>query len=242
MGKLKEKIIYEFTAVKSETSVVEIIFWWAVRICLIYALIRCIHTGDALLYFANTLACFAISLIRLIMPRKNFFGRLNYRIQTIIILTELLGYFIGKYLNIYQYIPKYDLILHFISGPTVLIIGYYLFKAVLNGKTCPASIMTLCCAGFSGAVAGLWEIMEFFGDYFMGSNCQGYDWILSKDFIMFRILGYTKAGEAQYPVFDIVLDMLMAFIALGVAMIVMYIILRNHEKKDDILLKETVMQ
>ncbi|MCM1365520.1 MAG: hypothetical protein NC122_09730 [Faecalibacterium sp.] len=228
---IKEKVKYEFASLKKETTVIDIIFWWVVRVLLAYALIRNLNTADTLLYALNLLACFAISLLKLITPKKSFINRLDYRIQTILILTEFLGYYVGKYLNIYQYIPKFDLWLHFVSGPTVMIIGYYLFKAVLNGRSCPASIMTLCSAGFSGSVVGLWEVMEFFGDYFFGTHCQGFNWTLSEDFIMFRILGFTRAGEAQFPMFDTILDMIMAYVSLAVAMIIMFIVLRKKEKK-----------
>ena len=228
---IKNQIKEFFSSLRKEANIVEIIFWYAVRICFICAAIIDEDPMKKFIFSMNLLGCFAYSLLRFITPKESFIWRAGFHVQTLICFTSFTGYFIGHATHIHDYISKYDFILHVLSGASMVIMGYLLTKAIDKEKSASTGITTLCSLGFSFMVIIAWEIFEFFCDYYIpGATNQAYEWSVPDDLFWFKIFGYPQAGTLQYPIIDTMIDMVLAtFTAVGCA-VVLYIILKKKEK------------
>lgn len=222
--KLIGRIKYTWNSVMSEITIPEYILIWAVRAVVIYGGIRLQDPSQMVMYWINTLALFALPLLRFIAPKKSFLARLDFRVQHIIGFFELFGTFFGKYIDAYSYISKYDRLLHLLSGPGAVIAGYYIFKALASKdgkkKFYSSGLATFSSVSFSFVIITLWEITEFFGDYLFGSICQSWYYAPSEDDIVFRIFGKV-ADPGQFPLWDTMMDMIDATLMTVVAGIVL---------------------
>lgn len=246
--KVIDKIKFTFKELFEEITVVEYILWWALRIALIYATINFPDPTQQVMLALNTLALFAIPFLRLIFPRNSVVSRIDFRTQNIINFFEFIGSFLGKYLDAYSYIAKYDRLLHILSGVGVVWAGYYIFKAFdstnENKKTYrPKSIglATAFSTFFSFTVIVFWEIVEFYGDYLFGSQNQGYLYAPAEDDIMYRIFGHP-CQQGQAALWDTMMDMIDATFATVITAFIMLAILKfikvRAEKKEALALNE----
>lgn len=219
-----------------EITVFEYVLWWVARIMLLFAVIFAESNAYRLLDSINMLAAYAMPLLRFIVPRKSFFARLHFRCQHIINIMEILGTFFGHLLHAYNYIGKYDRVLHLLSGPLVVIAGYYIIKALeeKDGKVkyLRPSTATVFSVSFSFLVMVCWEIQEFVSDFFLGSQNQSYYYGPGENDIWFRIFGQGAAGgEGQFPLWDTMMDLIDATLTTAIAGIVMYFVLSAIKKK-----------
>lgn len=244
--KLKKRVTNQWHELFEEITVVEYIFWWITRICLLCSVIFA-HTPEyRSLDTLNFIACFTMSVLRFIAPRRSFLARIDFRCQHAINLFELLGIFGGHLLNAYAYIPKFDRILHLISGPITLLVGYYIYKAFESAegkkKYYNPTIGTFCAAGFSFLIIVAWEIQEFISDFFIGSQNQGYYYVPPQDDLFFKIFGTgANGGEGQFPLWDTMLDMIDATLTTVLAIAVLYIslsVIKKRALKKEALLKQ----
>ncbi len=228
---IKNHILSFFRSIRKESNIVEIIFWYAVRICFLCAAIIDDDPMKKFIFSMNLLACFAYSLLRLITPEKSFVWRAGFHIQTLIVFTSFTGYFIGHATNIHDYISKYDFILHVLSGASMVIMGYLLTKAIDKNGSAEKGVTTLCSLGFSFMVIIAWEIFEFFSDYYIpGATNQAYEWNVPDDLFWFKIFGYPQAGTLQYPILDTMIDVILATVSAVLCAAVLYVILKRKEK------------
>ena len=101
------------------------------------------------------------------------------------------------------------------------------YKRRLNPQTA-----TYSAVSFSFAVISLWEIQEFFSDYFIGSQNQGYYYAPPEDDIFFRIFGDGAAkGAGQYPLWDTMMDMTDAAVTTVISGIILLTVLIKIKKK-----------
>ena len=216
-----------------EITVPEYILIWIVRAVVIYGGIRLKDPSQIVMYWVNTFALFALTLIRFIAPKKSFLARLDFRIQHIVGFFELLGTFFGKYIDAYSYIGKYDRILHFLSGPGAVIAGYYIFKAFASKdgkkKFYSPALATYSSFSFSFVVITIWEIVEFSGDYLFGSICQSWYYAPPENDIVFRIFGKV-ADSGQFPLWDTMMDMIDATFGTIISGIVLLTVLTLWKK------------
>ncbi len=237
MNKVKEKIKYVWKSIFDEMTVAEYISWWIVRVLMIYALFHHKEKMEIIMCFVNTLALFALPFLRFIAPRKSFIAYLPIRCQHIVNLFEFLGSFLGTYVNVYLLIwPKFDWFIHFISGPLTVMAGYYIYIAFLKKEEKEESLSpavgTLFGAGFSAIIIVLWEIVEFFGDFFFGTANQGYAYIPRDDQLLFKLFGKGAIPDGlQYPLWDTMIDMLYASVTTIVFCIILYVFLKLRIKK-----------
>lgn len=204
---------------------------------LLYVVIFCAES-ERVMCFINMLALYAVSFIRLIAPKNSFFARLSFRCQHIINFIEIIGTFFGNFLNAYAVIFKYDRWLHLLSGPLAVLAGYYVIRAIISTPTqtkkptpALASSFSLC---FSFLIICMWEITEFLGDYFFGSQNQSFYYAPFDDDIWFRIFGNGALhGEGQFPLWDTMMDMIDAAWTTFVAAIVLYAVLKLIEKRKE---------
>lgn len=222
-----------------EITLAEYIIWWIARIMLLCAVIFAENSAYRKLDSLNMLAAYAMPILRFIAPRKSFLARLDFRCQHLINIMEILGTFFGHLLNAYEHISKYDRYLHFLSGPVVVVAGYYIYKAFEtkdgkeNYKLRPTTA-TFCSVSFSFVVMSLWEIQEFISDFYLGSQNQGYYYAPFEDDIWFKVFGYgAKGGEGQFPLWDTMMDMIDAMATTVIAGFILYFVLRAVKKKSD---------
>ncbi len=217
----------------SEITVPEYILIWIIRAVVIYGGIRLQDPSQVVMYWINTLALFAMTILRFVAPKKSFLARLDFRAQHIIAFFELLGTFFGKYINAYAYIAKYDRLLHLLSGPGAVIAGYFVFKALASKdgkkKIYPSNLAAFSSISFSFVVITIWEIVEFFGDYLFGSVNQGWYYAPAENDIFFRIFGKV-ADPGQYPLWDTMLDMIDASVTTIISGTVLWVVLKLMEK------------
>lgn len=219
-----------------EMTVVEYVLWWAARLLMLYAVIMHTDYREKVLCAVNTLALFAIPLMHFIFPKKSLIGNLPYRSQHIINLMEICGSFLGNFIFLYGKVAKYDRILHAISGPAAVIAGYFVYKAILKKegreKDVSPLLGTVCGMGFSFMIIPIWEITEFFGDFFWGTANQSYWYAPADDDIFYKIFGHGAITDGgQLPLWDTMMDMIDASITTIVFSMIFYFILRAAVKK-----------
>lgn len=236
---LKNRIKSTFSDIFKEITIPEYISWWVIRIMFIYAAIM--HTDDRqrVLCLINMLALYAIPFFRFIFPKNSLFGCLSYRAQHIINIMEFFGSFLGNYIDMHSKVAKYDRILHYISGVAAVYAGYLIYKAILKKEHKEESHSALLGSTygmcFSFMIIPLWEITEFFGDFFYGTANQGYWYAPYDDDIFYRVFGHGAVTDGgQLPLWDTMMDMIDATVTTFASAIVLYIVLviiDKHKKK-----------
>ncbi len=233
---LKDRVKMVWNGIFEEMTVAEYISWWVVRLLLIYAVIMHTDYREKVLCAVNTLALFAVPLLHFIAPKKSLIGNLPYRSQHVINLMEICGSFLGNFIFLYGVIPKYDRILHAVSGPAAVVAGYFVYKAILKKegreKDVSPLLGTVCGMGFSFMIIPLWEITEFFGDFFWGTANQSYWYAPADDDIFYKIFGHGAITDGgQLPLWDTMMDMIDASVTTLVFSLIFYFILRAIVKK-----------
>lgn len=238
---LKERVRNVWRGIFEEMSVVEYISWWVIRLLFIYAVIM--HTDDRqrMLCAVNMLALYALSFLHFIAPKNSLLANLPYRTQHVINFMELCGSFLGNFINLYAVVFKYDRILHAVSGPAAAVGGYFIYKAILKKEnhldTISPLMGTLFGTFFSFMIIPIWEITEFFGDFFWGTQNQSYWYAPFDDDIFYKIFGHGAITDGgQLPLWDTMMDMIdasvttvaFAFILYGV----LYAAIKRKNAKD----------
>ena len=243
MKHIKQRVLAVWHGIFEEISVAEYISWWVVRLLFIYAVIMHTDERQRVLCAVNMLALYAVSIIRFIAPKKSLFANLSFRTQHIINLMEICGSFLGNFIDLYSVIPKYDRILHAVSGPAAAIGGYYIYKAILKKENHLDSISplmgTLFGTLFSFMIIPVWEITEFMGDFLWGTSNQCYWYAPADDDIFYKIFGHGKVTDGgQLPLWDTMMDMIDASMTTIVFAFIMYAVLyvvikkKNTQGKD----------
>lgn len=208
--------------------------WWIARAMMLYVVIFCADS-EKVMCFINMLALYAVSFIRFIAPGNSFLARLSFRCQHIVNFIEIVGTFFGNFLDAYSHVFKYDRILHLLSGPLAVIAGYYIVKAIISTPEevkKPSAALAACFSFcFSFLIICMWEITEFLGDFFFGTQNQCFYYAPFDDDIWFRLFGYgANHAEGQLPLWDTMMDMIDAAFATIVSAVIMYAVLKLIEK------------
>ena len=236
LKRITAKIKLTYKSIFREITVPEYISWWVIRALLLWAIIAC-PESEKIMISINFLALFAMSLLRFFAGKDSFAWRISMRCQHIINAVELLGTFFNNFLHAGRVVPNFDRLIHLLSGPLAVLAGYYIYKACFKTKEQMISafdprVASLFSCGFSFIIICLWEIMEFFGDFFTGTTNQGYNVSPSAHDFWNIVLGrFYAAGTAQYPLWDTMFDMIDAAITTAVASVVLYVVLKKLRKK-----------
>ena len=204
----------EFRTLRQQVPLPEYLLWWAMRAGLVYFLItRWEDSAVRIIFIANLGASFTIPLVRFLFFPKLFFGRINYRVQTLLDVFTFCGNFLGHGLNVYGKIPEYDKILHFVSGGLVVFIGCVLIQGLRRGKALPRLSKVLASFGFSCVVMLCWEIFEFCTDFFMqNSSNQNWTYNPDADMLFFRLFGQGAPLPEAGTVLDTNVDIVFALV------------------------------
>lgn len=229
------KIYSETEKVKADTNIADILWWWIARSAMLYGVINMENVAEQILMAANLLATFAIPLIHFIFPKDSLFCKINYRIQSWICLIVFTGSYMGNFIFVYNNLPRFDLFLHFISGPITVAGGYYAAKTFLEpSNKRRILLLTLYAFCFAGFVMPFWEVFEFIGDFLFGSSNQGFYWGPTDDSFFFRVFGHGVGNTKLYYLFDTVYDELLAFLTTVISTVVLYISLIKDLRKSPV--------
>ena len=204
----------ELRTLRRQVPLPEYLLWWAMRAGLVYfAVTRWEDAALRLIFIANLCASFTIPLVRFLFFPKLFFGRINYRVQTLLNVFTFCGNFLGHGLNVYGKIPEYDKLLHFLSGGLVVFIGCVLIEGLRRGKALPRLTKVLASFGFSCLVMICWEIFEFCTDFFMQNTAnQNWTYNPSPDMLFFRLFGQGAPLPEASAVLDTNVDVIFALV------------------------------
>lgn len=137
---VRAKLQYEYRRFREEASWAEFAFWLVGWALLVYALITAkrenMHPQTLLVIQAQSVVTLLLPLFRL-LPRKLFLARISYRAQTWVMLMVLAAAFVGKFLNIYTLIPRYDMYLHAFGCFFCVFAGYEVAMALKKAPNPP---------------------------------------------------------------------------------------------------------
>ncbi|MBQ6898594.1 MAG: hypothetical protein IJN70_06375 [Clostridia bacterium] len=237
MKKLKNRFLYEFREMRNELLLAEYISWWFLRIAMLTTAVVFEIKGEAVyqrnLILLNTLASFAIPILRFISPEKLFTSKISFRTQSYIDIFILAGSFFGHGLKFLGEVPEYDKLMHVAAGGIVVFIGAEIIKTFKGQELLTPGIKTFSGVGFSFVIIVAWELMEFFADWFItDSQNQGYNIVPDETMFFVKIFGMPKNMPAQAPVYDTNVDMFYAVIGCAVCAVILFIFLRAKERKN----------
>ena len=237
-----------FKTMLKDVSKLELIYWWALRLAMIYALIDTLFfsgstytaSNPPLQIIANLVGMFAYEIIQLFFPQKSRLRLLSHAFQNISALGFFLGSFGGAYLNLYYTLPAYDKILHAFGTAEAVYIGYEFICAtqLKLKKTCPHQIANLGALGFGFVLASGWELFEFVYDQFFGGDAQHWNYqaaldaaggVPDKIFQLFPMLDISRFALMD-TMGDIVLNFIGGFLMYAVLCVYPY----RHRGENDI--------
>ena len=238
MDKIKGFLLSEIRSLKKELTVFEYILWWALRAIQIYVLVHMIITDrenqNILLLSLNLLATFTVPLVRLLLFPKRIFTRLSFRAQTWLNIMIFFGSFLAQGLGWNHEVTSWDKFLHLLAGAVIVLIGNEISAMFIrDGDKASPLFRTYSAVGFSYIAIVMWELFEFFVDYYwpLSSN-QAYNTDPERDRFFFAIFGQGAQNENQWAVFDTNVDMFCAVIGAIPAAIILFIWLSRKEKKE----------
>ena len=210
-SRCREKIAYEIQKVKAQTNIWDMLLWWSVRIVMIFAFITMENRAEAVLLGVIALGTFAISILHFVFPKDSMFCKINYRVQTLIVIIAFLGSYCGNYVGVYAYASRFDTLLHFVSGFIGSMAGYYIALTLVKPKS-KGSVLAVClfATAFSLAIIPIHEMTEFIGDFIWGTTNQGFMWEPSDNVLIYRLFGHGVGNELLIRLYDTMYDMSLA--------------------------------
>lgn len=239
MNKIKSFFANEIADLKSSVGKLEYASWWLLRIMMIGALIyKRIELGPSfsmtiLQLELNLLASFTITLVRLILVPKKVVCKLPFRCQTWLNVLIFFASFCGHGLNYIHDVMSWDKIMHLLTGFLFVFIGNELLRMFMGADDKMSPLLrTFTAFGFSNIAIVIWEIFEFFVDYYWPESCnQAYNIDPDRDPWFFKIFGMGAQNENQWAVFDTCVDMLCAFVTSVIGAVILLLILYRKNKK-----------
>lgn len=229
LKKIKRKLSSEYRIFRKETTWFEYALWWLVRAAIVYALFETARAGRldvlGLRLVSKLSVSFVVPLLHL-LPRRVFFARLSYRVQTFAAIMIFLSSFLGQYKNFYGTVEWFDDGLHAFGCFVCVFAGYELLLA-MKRDTYPLSPLmgSFCGFGFSFFFAVGWEIFEFTSDIFIGGNAQ--NWMVVNSDGLLRLL--PDLDPRQHPLLDTMMDLVFGSVGslLGGVALYLYIAYKN---------------
>lgn len=228
MGKIK----LELQKFKNDTNILQKLFIIIVRIMMIYGIVNVEDNIKRNLMILNFVGTFTCEIVHLFSRKKSFLNQISYKVNVHTCFFVLMGSFFGHYISLYPYIDKYDWILHTFAGASAVFVGYYFILPLLHVRDKrDCVLMSLFGFLFSNFGLAFWEITEFWSDFVLGSQNQAYSWIPHEDLWFIEVFGFGENFKHQYPLFDTMIDMSLAFVAAIVASFALYFYLNRNFKK-----------
>ncbi len=231
-SRIYDKICLEIEKVNADTSIFDRLFWWCIRLCMLYAFFEWDNRAEATLMLANFIGTFAVTLVHLVFPRESVLSKISYKTQSLITVIVFLGSYGGNYCFVYNIVPRFDLFLHFISGILCVMAGYYIALVLVEHKNRKDSfLIALFAFCFSCFIMPAWEVSEFIGDFIWGTSNQGFYWGPSDDSFFFKVFGHGVGNTQLYYLFDTVYDVLLAMLTTVITFVLLYVWLEYRRTK-----------
>ena len=238
MDGIKHFFKSETETLRQELSTIEYISWWVIRALQIISLVKMLVTDSGnqatLLLFLNLIVSFTVPLVRLLLFPKRVFTRLSFHCQTWLNVMVFFGSFLTHGLGWNHTVTSWDKILHLMAGAVILFIGDGVAGMFIGEKDRISPLFrTFAATGFSYIAMVVWEVFEFFVDfYWPGSNNQAYNVNPERDKFFFMIFGQGAQNENQWAVFDTGVDMFCAIVGSIPAAIALYFWLKRKQEKN----------
>ena len=238
MKKVKGFFASEINCLKKELSPFEYATWWLLRAVQLFVLIRLIINDrtnqNVLLLALNLLATFTIPLVRLLLFPKWLFTRLSFHTQTFLNIMIFFGSFLAQGLEWNHKVTSWDKFLHLMAGAVIVFIGNGIAGMFIREKDRVSPLFrTYASVGFSYIAVVVWEVFEFFVDFYWPGSCnQAYNISPDRDPFFFVIFGQGAQNENQWAVFDTNVDMLCAVVGSIPAAIALFVWLNKKENKE----------
>lgn len=239
MNKIKAFFSEEIACLKDSVGKTEYASWWLLRIMMVAALIikyKELGPGFSMTVLQlglNLLATFTVTLVRLILIPKKIVCKLPFRCQTWLNVLIFFASFCGHGLNYIHDVMSWDKIMHLLTGLLCVFIGNELIAMFARPEDKMSPLLrTFTAFGFSNIAIVVWEIFEFFVDYYWPDSCnQGYNIDPDRDPWFQAIFGLGAQNENQWAVFDTCVDMLCAFLTSIIGAVILLAVLYRKEKK-----------
>lgn len=235
---VKNKLRSEYDQFRKDATWFEFAFWLAGWGLLVYALIVSARKGmpeqTILVIKAQSTAAFLIPVFHL-LPRKVFLARIPYRAQTWVLVNVLAAAFVGKFMNIYTVIPKYDFYLHAFGCIFCVFAGYELSKGIRKNseEPLPPVIGAICGFGLSFFAAVAWEIFEFICDQFFNGDTQNWGFNPGQDF-----LSVFPTDPRRFALMDTMTDLISGTVGSFIGGVILFVSLCLVYRKSKLKLVE----
>lgn len=219
----------------------ELVYWWVLRLIMIYGIIsRIIKPDEELGIYqpiqmtANLAGMFAFEVFQATSER-NLLRYIPAYCQDVSIMGLFLASFGGAYLNLYYTIWWWDTALHFVGGGFAVILGYEVVCAMQkrDKKYSPVPIVLLCAFGYSFMLGIAWELFEFTFDQLAGGDAQHWSYALAEAADYTRTI-FTLSDIARFPIMDTMADIVFNTIGAVIVYVTLYFFPYNHKGKRDI--------
>lgn len=122
--------------------------------------------------YIMALACIAILLspLLIVVLEKILKNKLFFSIKFTYLFMMLIASVLGSVMDLYEFIPIYDSIVHFISGVLISWCAYDIFN--YYNKDYNKLFRVIFIISFNFAVAGMWEIYEYTYDLIFHTQFQ----------------------------------------------------------------------
>ena len=141
---------------------------------LINAIMMCVTFIMIIYFITNGMynRLYACIMLYFLIFLPNIFDKtsykLNSKIKLIYTIYIFLAQFLGSIINLYKIIWWYDLLVHFLSGFLLIILGLTIIKNTFRNKL----NRFIYYIGFVSFVTIIWEVFEFVFDILLKANMQ----------------------------------------------------------------------
>lgn len=238
MNTVKSFIKSEIDTLKNDVTLPEYILWWVLRILQAGVLIRLIindpSNGNILLLSVNLAATFLFTLLRVLFAPIKIVKKLSFRGQSWLNVMIFFGSFLAQGLNWNHEISSWDKVLHLLAGGFIVFVGNEFINVFIRDSDRISPLFrTFTAVGFSYMAIAIWEVFEFFVDYYWAGSCnQAYNISPERDAWFQAIFGLGAQNENQWAVFDTSVDILCAVVGAIPASIALLIYLVKKEKRE----------
>lgn len=209
------------------------IFWWVVRILVIYGAIMSLITHNTLetpQMFVNIVVCFIFTFFKLFPKEKFLLSRLSFRLETIVIFLNLMTTYFGSYLRFYETVPAWDMMVHFVFSIVGVYFAYEVTVAASKKRLDLEPVVgALCGFGLCNAGGVFWEIYEFTVDQISGRNVQHWDLSQAANGKGTEIFHFTN--PMRYALLDTMSDLIFAFVGTIIGTVIIYYWLKKRAQK-----------
>lgn len=227
---VKRRLLNEYRDFRKEVTWAEFALWCVAWALMAYAVAKKTIAGNdpnvLLILKTDFTVMFLLPLFRLTLPKRVFLARISYRAEKWVIILAFAAGFIGKYLYIYTYIPRYDFFLHAFGCVILVLAGCEVTLALSRSPAKIEPIILAACAfGLSFVAAVTWEMFEFVCDQFFSGDTQAWGFIPSDKF-----LAIFPTAPIRYPLLDTMTDLISGYAGSLVGGTIAFIKYRHQQR------------